>query len=467
MSELRRQNGPVDFCPDVQVWMMAKEKRKYEVEIEDRITNQVVSIEYETGLSNKSLENDDTERVMSMFDSYRREKNYDWQADIHIPEFLSQVLTQAAGDAAQMFVDRRFVTAFLDDPSEKAKMASSASEECINRTLNRRDLYYYPKYMRAKTFNNVVGRCYIACWWEKEYETFLAGYNTTYEPSNEVDEFTGAPVSIIEKNEPVYEERLIKDQFQLEVLDPRNVIVDPKYAYSLQQKRYVIVREELSPQDLEERAEAAGYFNLDLIDPKTAPDETETSKETYNQDDQLQHTPLPDDGAFDVLTRYGKFWVVVDDEGEYSPGLDDEGNVVDGAELKPCRVTVVLAGGKSVLIGFSPNPYKDAMGRSYIPIIRPLCYIHPTKDGGLGDGPAAYGLQTAIDDSANASFDRTMLGTFPMLKYRQGSVEDTGSLFFAPGHSISTMNDPDNDVREMKIDDNSVAAMNTIGMLTQ
>jgi hypothetical protein len=118
-----------------------------------------------------------------------------------------------------------------------------------------------------------------------------------------------------------------------------------------------------------------------------------------------------------------------------------------------------IANGKECLIAFHPTPYVDVHNRPYINIIRGLCYIHPTDDGGFGDAKHCYDLQNALDDTVNMSNDRTKLATFPLFQVRRFSLEgdDADQFYIEPGHKIPV--NEIGDIQEFKIQDNVQGAM--------
>jgi len=134
--------------------------------------------------------------------------------------------------------------------------------------------------------------------------------------------------------------------------------------------------------------------------------------------------------------------------------------------LKEMVVTLAVSGGTKTLIGFMPAKTKDADGVPYRPIIRGLCYIHPTEDGGVGDGKYARDLQIGIDDTLNIGCDRTMLATLPVFKGKKYVTEDTDSIYIEPEHLIE-LEDPATDLVELQISDNVQGAMMQIAVLTE
>ena len=160
-----------------------------------------------------------------------------------------------------------------------------------------------------------------------------------------------------------------------------------------------------------------------------------------------------------VLKRYGKFWI--DKNGK--PGIDENGEPKDGADFREAVMTFAVRGGTKTLIGFHEQPYEDAYGNKYRPIIRGLCYIHPTNDAGVGDGKYAHDLQIGINDTFNVAQDRTMLATMPTLKGKKYIAEDTDTIYFEPNHMME-LNEP-GDVEEFKLSSDTGGALNQLAML--
>lgn len=425
--------------------------------VEGFITDLVVTKEYGKAKSNKDGEVNDFESYIDLIDSIREPKEYEWMSDIRIPEFISHILTQAAIDANQYFSSRDFVEVYLEDEGDEAKAASESAKECINRTLNRRDLYHYLKYMRGRSINQLTGRVYALCWWEKEVQREFLGNR---EEIRSLEEEGLPAVEVVET--PEYEETLVKDQFNYDIIDPRNIFMDNTYVYSLQQKQWIIVRSEQTLQDLKEAASRRGYFNLDQIEEQMIAAESETSRETYNKgqgnyDSQVKINVIGK--KLDILERFGKFWCIVkerDEDGHPSviePGYDEWGEKKEGAELVETISTYATSdNGLKVLIRFQPTPYRDYYGTPFKPLIRGLCYVHPTFDGGMGDGKYGRELQLALDDAVNIGNDRVMFATLPVLKTKRYEAEDNPEIYLKPGHIIP-LETPTEDLNELTIDD--------------
>jgi len=423
---------------------MPTKKHKFNEQVEGHLAQIVVGREYVTGKMNQQMELSDFESYVDMFDAERVEKEYDWMSNISIPEFASHMLTQSSIDVSQYFSTRDFVECFINDEGDEAQKAAGANQELINRTLNRRDLYHYQKFVRSKTINHLGGHVDFQCWWERD----------SYQESEFGEDDYGEPVE--------YEVDVVtKDKFCYEVLDPRNVFTDSKYCYSMQDRDWVIIRSERNLTQLKKEANQFGYFNLDLLedDKHSSAYKTETHSET--SEDGTGGKTLPENktgSPYDILKRYGKHWIDRD-----KPGIDENGEVKKNAEFTEVVMTFAVKGGTAILIGFHRQPYKDAFGNTYRPLIRALCYIHPTRDAGVGDGKYARDLSVGIDDTFNVAQDRTMLATIPTFKVKKYLAEDTDTLYFKPGHGMEC-NEKD-DIEEFKIRDNTEGALRQLGML--
>lgn len=422
---------------------MAEPKHKFDENVEAFITDIVYTREYQKAKTDQSGDVADFEAYVDMFDAERTEKDYDWMSDIFIPEFPSHMLTQASIDVSQYFKTRDYVEVYIEDEGQDTAMAASATQECLNRTLNRRDLYYYQKYVRAKNINHLGGNVYAEAWWNAE-----------------------------------------KDCFDFDILDPRNVFTDNNYVYSLQQKKWIIVRGERMLDELKKEQKSHGYFNLDILEDIEPTGPTQTAQDTKGSDgqatDPFQNTV---DKKFDIYKRYGTFWcktkknTIITERNEQGqvvatskqiqvldePGLDENGKPLKDASLQQVVMTLAVTGGTKTLIGFHKTPYIDAEGNPYIPVIRGLCYIHPTRDGGVGDGKYDRELQIGINDNFNLGNDRVRLATFPTLKGKKYATEETDTVYFEPGHLMELL-DP-KDVEEFKISSDILGTMTQHGVL--
>lgn len=450
--------------------------------MEDKVKDYIkkIIIDDELGPA-KSL----TERTANTFDSLidmiecnREEKEYEWMSDIFIPEFASVMLTDASEWANQYFTTRDFVEVKLDNEDKEAKRKSEAAKRLINQTLNIREVYHYNKYMRARHINSIIGNVYAVCWWDKETKSEIVGYEEVEEPTGY--DIYGNPMmedgsmgvqqpayQIV--NQPQTSKTIIKDHFNYDIIDPRNIFVDNKYCYNIRDKEWIIIRSEKKISDLIRDKETHGYFDLKKLDELFIEGETTTSRETYNKDGEYTYFTNINRNV-DVYERYGLFPVNVTERDEdnnpisIEPAFTVMGDIdYDNVEFVECIITFASVGGNYQLIRFQPTPFIDAYGKPYKPIIRGVCYIHPTKDSGLSDGKYMRELQIALNDTFNMNNDRTTLATMPTLKARRNSVMDNDTIYIAPGN-IMELESPE-DIMELQVKDNAQGAIVQIQML--
>jgi len=416
---------------------MKEIKHEFDPEIENHVLS-ILGEEVEAGKSNRSSDNSQFEMVVDMFEGQRPVKDYEWYSNLSLKEGTSILLTDCSTAVNQYFQTRDFVEVRLegDDPNDLPK--SRAAKKCINKTLNNRRLNHYLKFTRSKNINNMASHVYALCEWEQDIEKKVVGYDYDW-VENGVDE-TGA-ITWKRQEEPIEEETVKLDRFNYDVYDPRNVFASDEYTYTVQDKRWIIFRSEQSYEDLEIMAKKNGYINLDAVKEMTRPTETEidrvASKKTKNKP---KNTPIK---VFDLYVRFGKVWAIVDGRSEsgipikIKPGYDNDGTVLDDAELVEAIVAHVQAGSSRVLVRFDATPFIDSRGNAFRPILRGICYPHPTKDTGLGEGDLLLDLNAAIDDSFNLAFDRAKLATIPVTVSEKFAAEDNDSIYFEPGHNIA------------------------------
>ena len=444
---------------------------------ESKLINLVID-EFNASQSGRVGEFNDFESVVDMLECKRGEKGYEWMSDISLPELASIILTDASGWANQYFQTRDFVEARLEASTPDAQKAARAATRCINGTLNRRGLSYFAKYIRARTINALSGQTYVLCEWQKDIRQVHAGNRDKMIPLS-VDIYGNEILSPEQQpayrqvSEPIYERRILSDYFNCEVIDPRNVATDNRYAYSIQEKDWVTVRYETTLDDLRRQESALGLINLSEFEEKAkkeGDEETETAKESYGKDEPKVVTAETPSKKVDVYLRIGKVWAIVTEKDEngypvkITNAYDDTGNIKRAAEMVEVFTSVGVMGERRVLIRFQPNPYRDGMGKPYKPVVRGWCYIHPTKDTGLSDGKYGRELQNAMDDTINMSMDRVKLATLPTFIGRKLALDDTAEFFIEPEHVIQ-VDDPNNDLKELKISDDTQGALNQLGLL--
>ncbi len=444
---------------------------------ENKLVNLVLS-EFKASQSGKMVEFADFESVVNMLECIRGEKNYEWMSNVSLPELASIILTDASGWVGQYFPTRDFVEAKLDMAIPNGENITKAATRCINNTLNRRGLYYFAKYVRSRTINALAGHTYMLCEWQKDVRQIQTGTQHKLTPLNVdiygkelIDENQQQPAYRVEQ-QPVYGKKILSDHFNCEVIDPRNVATDNRYTYSLQEKDWITIRYESTLEELKQQQDMLNLINLEQFDEtvKSGDEETETGKQSYSKQEPRVVTSETPSRKLDIYLRMGKVWAIVkdrDDNGfatKIGYAYDDSGNLMESAELIDALVSVASTNNKQALIRFQPNPYRDASGKPYKPIIRGSCYIHPTKDTGLSDGKYGMKLQEVMDDTINMSIDRVKLATLPTFIGRKMALDDTSEFYIEPEHIIG-VDDINNDLKELKISDDTQGALNQLNLL--
>jgi hypothetical protein len=449
-------------------------------EIANKLVSMVVDSEYVTGIQNNKEADADYQDYLDMFDCERNQKNYDWNSDIFFPEFFAQQITQMSTEAGSMFKTYDFVEVYGGDDDEASLRSAKASKGLINKTLNRRRLYFYHKYMRAVGIKNLSGAAYFRCWWEQKTRSEVTGTRRNVRSLN-VD-INGDPVISPDQinqqeffDEDVVEDRVLFDHFNFDIMSGEDVFTDRSYAYSLQDKQWVIIRFEKTIDELESEADDMEYFNLDKL---TAPISNDVSdknpksgRTSHHGIDNKQAADKEPLKPYTILQRFGKHMVVVDefdDDGNasvVSPGIDESGSRKKGATFAEMVMTFAINDNKKVLIGYNPVRTIDANGDPYRPLGRLLCYIHPKKDDGMGDGKAAVELQVAINDTLNMEADRTKLATIPIMQGNQFNITDNTSLEWKPGAFWET--EDGNLFEEVRISGDVQGSLNEVALYRQ
>ena len=453
---------------------MPDKNHKFNPDVESKVTD-LVYREYETAKGNQGLDNSDFEAVVDLLECNRNEKNYEWNSDVFYPEYAAELNTEMSEAANQYFPSRDFVDVYLESDDPEGMQKCKASKKLLNKTLNARYLRYYLKYMRAKVINTTARSVVAVAWWEKEIKSVQVGTNRipfaldVDEQGQKITDTETQIPAIGYREEPVMGKQIVKDRFNFDVIDPRNVFYDNKYTYTLQDKAWITFRSETNYGDLKDEAEMCGYINLDLVKDKvegnkTLP-ETETSKDTYNKDAGQQKIDKPVVKDFDKLTRFGKVWAIVKEDFngipvKIEPGVDEQGNVKKDAVLVESITEVAIfdAGSNRILIRFQPNCFIDSKNHHYRPVFRGLNYIHPTKDVGMSDGMYARELQVALNDGLNMGIDRARLATMPTMLVQEYDYEDNDQIYFEPEHKIP-VKDVDKSLKWMDLKDDSRGMM--------
>jgi hypothetical protein len=388
-------------------------------------------------------------------------------SDIYMPEFLAQMLTQSAIEAGLYFKTHDFVEVYVGNDDEMSIRSAKVNKDLINNTLNRRDLWFYQKYMRAVNMKNICGVTYFRCWWEQETTEEKAG--TEQVPERVGSDPEGNSVERMVEQD-VMQEVVLKDHFNFDVIDPRDVFTDPSYTYSLQEKKWIILRFNATIDELETNADTMEYFNLDKLKEVRTPPKAgaKGDKTTHHGLDNKIDAPTTPLKNWTILQRLGKHWVIVKERDEAGNvidakcGVDTNGKKKKGAELHEMVITFAVNDYNRVLIGYNPSRCIDARGNPYRPITRALCYIHPAKDDGMGDGKCLKELQVGINDTLNMENDRTKLHTIPIMQGNQHDITDNESLEWKPGAFWQT--ESGNVLTEVQVGGDVNGALNQILM---
>ena len=451
-------------------------KHYFNENIENIVTKQVIDNEWDQ--NERSLDNLDFQSLIDMLELKRNEKDYDWMSDIMPPILVSFMNTDASMWSNQYFQTRDFCEVKLDGTGPMHEEICRAAKKVLNSTLNRRKLYFYQKYIRARLINALRGHVYLVCWWEKRIEQVNTGQVKQIPETLDIDvegkalpenwQDMGIQPAVRLREEPITEKRIVYDHFNCDVVDPRNIRTDNSYCYSAQDKPWITIRRSTTIQKLKKLGKKNGYFNLDIVAEMCKnPQQTDSSRETVDAGEPTQsNTSHSITSELDVFIRFGVMWVKItktDSDGypeEIKPGYDELGEPLKDAELIETISETAYVGSNKVLIRFQHCPFEDPLGDIYRPIIRGLCYIHPTKDTGLSSGKNLKEIQTATADNFNMGMDRVKMATLPTLA-AGGSFqdEDYDDIRFEPGYVIPVKGNPKDELMEFKISDN-VQGMN-------
>lgn len=465
---------------------MAKRKPKEEIvikpsnhrfdeSIENALADRIVSHEYQTAQTNAESGNADYQSYLDMLSCERTRKNYDWRSDVTTAKFTALHLQSQGLAAVQNFSTRDFVEVYIGD--SKAIPAAKAEKKLVNNIFNQRELFYYQKLLRATSMKDLDGACYLRCWWEQKTERGIIGTRTEERDSDEIDIHGESLIdrqfqipAIEFRDVPVEGDIPVIDRFNFDIISRDDIFTSSQYTYSLQEEKWVIIRYNTTITWMEERQVEMGFFNLDVlrslkIDGRDRGSGTHTSDYGIPKGLESDKNPIKD---WLIIERYGDDFAVItkDSEGNETgiePGIDKNGNIVEGAIKLSVISAFAISGGHKVLIRFQQNPYRSARGEAYIPLIRGLCYVHPSKSDGMGDGKCSRELQIAIDDTVNISNDAVMLATMKTFICRKTSIESNDTLFIEPEHIIG-LEDP-NDLKPLEIQANIGEAMNQASFL--
>ena len=436
------------------------ETKTQKVATKEDVVNKICFDEFTTSKSNYSGYISDFEAALDMLECQRNEKDAEWLSDVFLPEAPSIFLTEASQEAGKYFSTRDYVDVYLEGSKPEDFASCKVAKKSLNLQLNNKRVYHYQKYMQARDINRLLGFVYAVCWWDQKVETVKVGEKQYRKPvfdesQNIIINDMGEPV-FQDVTEDVFDDVVVYDHFNWMPLDPRNVFTSNKYVYSAQQEESIIIRSEQTYEELKAREQDNDYFNLELLKDEKIKShtETETSAESFNKDDKFMK-PKNEVPKWDVLERYGMHYCIVKESDHFGYptkveiGYDSNGLPLEKAELCHVRQTTAYRGNTKVLIRFQAEPLRDGAGVPYIPIIRGLCYVHPTKKIGMSSGKYLRELQIAINDVINLSLDRTKLSMLPTFIGNKYMMEDNDTVYIEPEHTIE-MEDVAQ-FREMKI----------------
>ena len=424
---------------------------------------------------NMDTVNEGFDDFYDMIHCKRANTENEWESDVSLPEFTSRLLTQIGNFVAKYFASRDYVETDEDAGDAKTQAGAKVSKDLLNSLLNQTDVHYFQKIVRLLMFVWPSGWGVIKGDYKQKIEEYVSGYNTKFEAATDEegsylaedggvyeDSYTQKPLyNNIE--EPIYDIRVIEDKPVFDVYPNQNVYFSPEYAYSLNDKEYVVFEDPSMALDkLISVADQNDYFNLHLLEEKKSGEDT--SQDDTNVDD-LKDIPNPPSPKFRILEWWRKYPVIVKERSEDGkiikgePGIDKNGDVKDGAELVECKITTAEDKGdsKPLMIGFSVSKHSKR------PMVRFLCYIDSLKDTGFGDGELTQQLSSSIDDNFNLGNFRTKLATTPAFKAKRFSgVPD--KIRVSPEEAILVENM--DDLLELNIQDNIQGTMVQNSMLS-
>ena len=407
----------------------------------------VVDKEYSVDKANMEPEDKDLESAMNMLVCDRDKKDYDWQSDIYIPDYASMHWTQIGELVSQYFTSSEKVDCIPgSDPLDVMK--GKAGKEFLNYHLNARYMHHLQKFIRQNSFTRLAGWVVLKIFYESNIEIrqeIIGERKVARETGIDIYgapiETSPYPAKVVMDKEPIYQDVKIvhTDRPNYEVWPNQDFFTDNKYVYSLQDKDHCIFRSDEKLSKLIECAEMCQYFNLELLDQDT---ETETANATWNKQnkagDPYERIIQKWNPDVESLERWGKWPIVHDEEGNMLPdeeaskkagffipqnAIQMDGTVADGAMPVEMIISIANINNRKVLIRFQPN-MPEYGGYGMRPMTRLLCYVHPTKDRGIGDGMYAKELQQAINDNFNMGNDRSQMATFPPVKKKRLSLLD-------------------------------------------
>jgi hypothetical protein len=448
-----------------------KIKHEYDRKIEQVLINRVIDNEYRQAESNNVAQSNDYSSYLTMLNCERDAKKYKWLSDVSTCEFTSLHLTSQSQQASQNFSTRDFVNVYIGNPEHVDN--AKAIKACIDSTLNRYDLFYFQKIMRAVSMKDLGGVVYARCWWEQKTRIDKIGTMQKIVQSdrdifgNEIinPELQTPDIDFMEAD--INGEIIERDRFNFDILDPRDVFASSEYTYTIQEKEWVIIRYNTTLDWMSQHQDDFEFINLEVL-KNIHLERDEKGKGTHSD---YYGIPKAQDSSkkpvknWLIVERYGKDWVEENEDGTIKPGYDEHGNITKNAKLRYVIMGFAVNSSHRVLVRHHLNKLKDARGFPYLPLIRGLCYVHPSKDDGIGDGKGARELQTALDDTINISNDRVTLATIVQWIGKKYSVEENDTIYTEPGH-VMKLEDV-NDLVPVQISSDISGALNQAGYFEQ
>jgi hypothetical protein len=449
-------------------------------EVQDKIVADL-SDDFFVADQNMQVVNDGFSDIYDMIHCKRKNTENEWESRVSLPEFTSRLLTQIGNFVAKYFSSRDYVETDEDEGDANTQMQARAARSLLNALLNDNNAHYFQKIVRLLMFVWPAGWGVIKGGYRQEVEEYVVGYSTQMEAvTDEVGNFLAEDGDIYEDpyaqkpayntiEDPITDIRAIRDEPVFDVYPNQNVYFSPEYAYTLNDKEYVVFENDsMTLDELEALAEQNEYFNLHLLAEKRSGEDNQGGSETWNKDGKLKDIPNPPSEKFRVLEWWRKYPIIVKSRDpeterilEFEPGLDKDGNAKDGAQLVECILTTASVVGFSkkdtTLIGLRVSRH------SRRPMVRFLCYVDALKDTGFGDGELTQQVATSIDDNFNLGNFRTKLATTPAFKAKRFSgVPD--KIRVSPEEAIMVENM--DDLLELNIKDNIQGAMVQNAMLS-
>ena len=449
-----------------------------------------LSEEYDVAARNTEKSNQDFTEYYEMIHCVRSNKPNEWESDIYLPEFVSRLLTQIGNFVQQYFSSRDYVETVEDSENPEDIAEAKASKRLLNILLNDKKAHYFAKLVRLLMFVFPSGRGVIKGGYSQEIENRFRGYRTqTNYVESETGEILAEDGSVYadslrqrpmqQSTEiPVYENEIIEDRPVFDVYPNQYVHTSPEYAYSLQDKEYVIFETRKTVDGLYADKTLNGYFNLHLLENLCGDHSLKQHDDkTVNVDGDKEQPTRPILKPFVICERWGKFPCIVE-RNEYNqiisakPGINKNMEIEDNTENIECIIAwaktdgVVkneqnhndLPGPSDIIIRFQHSPHSKR------PMVRFNCYIDPLKDEGFGDGEVNRELQTASNDMYNLSNYRTQLATTPAFLGKRFSGLPK-QIRVSPEEV--TFLEGMEDLKELVIKDDIHGAMSHIGMLGQ